>query len=255
MLPIVVKDPGPAECKVCGGASPLCGVVDFQKSCIEAQGKQLPLSGAPVYYRRCQRCAFLFSMDFDSWDLDAFRKNIYNDEYVVVDPDYVEVRPAANATVVANSFRDGRDAMTILDYGGGSGLLAARLRDQGFRASTYDPFSSFNQMPVEQFDLITCFEVMEHVPFPQKTAAEMVSLMKKPGAILFSTVVQPADINQIGLHWWYASPRNGHISLHSTASLALLFQPYSLKVASFSAGLHMAYGEIPAFAAHLNLPR
>lgn len=33
MRPIAVAEPRPAACKVCGGASPLYGVVDFHKSC------------------------------------------------------------------------------------------------------------------------------------------------------------------------------------------------------------------------------
>lgn len=253
--PLLVAGFRPVECKVCRSPSLLYGVVDFHKSCIEAQGKRLAVSGRPIYYRRCTRCGFLFTTAFDAWDFDAFRKFIYNDDYVVVDPDYVEVRPAGNANVIASSFPDAKGSMTILDYGGGAGLLASRLREQGFTASTYDPFSEFNELPSERFDLITSFEVMEHVPSPEKTVGEMVSLMKKPGAILFSTLVQPANIDQIGLNWWYASPRNGHISLYSIASLAHLFAPHGMKVGSFSENLHIAYGEIPAFAAHLKLPK
>jgi hypothetical protein len=48
---------------------------------------------------------------------------------------------------------------------------------------------------------------------------------------------------------------NGHVSQYSTASLALWFQPHRMKVRSFSEGLHLAYGEIPAFAAHRKLPQ
>ena len=40
----------PLPCKVCGAPSPLDGVVDFNKSCSEAQGTLLPLRGMPVYY-------------------------------------------------------------------------------------------------------------------------------------------------------------------------------------------------------------
>jgi SAM-dependent methyltransferase len=253
--PIAMADPRPVACKVCGGASPLYGVVDFHKSCIEAQGRRLAISGRPVYYRRCQRCGFLFTTAFDHWSFDAFRQNIYNDDYVIVDPDYVEVRPAGNAAVIAATFPEARSSITILDYGGGSGLLATRLREQGFTAATYDPFSEFCELPAERFDLITCFEVMEHVPFPEKTVAQMVSLMKKPGAILFSTLVQPGNLDQVGLNWWYASPRNGHISLYSRAALALLFEPHGMRVASFSEVIHMAYAEIPAFAGHLKIPK
>src|SRR5579875_2261389 len=93
MCPTAIADCRPTACKVCGGPSPLFGVVDFHKSCIEAQGRRLAYAGAPIYYRRCQRCAFLFTTAFDAWDFDAFRCNIYNDDYLTVDPDYVEVRP------------------------------------------------------------------------------------------------------------------------------------------------------------------
>ena len=229
-------------------------MVDFHKSCIEAQGRRLALSGCPIYYRRCQLCSFTFTTAFDSWDQDTFHKLIYNDDYLVVDPDFVDLRPTGNARLVATSFPDSRDSIEILDFGGGGGVFAARLREQGFSAATYDPFSNFNQMPAAQFDLVTCFEVMEHVPSPQTTVAAMVSLLKKPGAILFSTLVQPADFESIGLNWWYASPRNGHISLYSTQSLAHLFKPHGMKIGSFSANLHIAYAQIPPFAAHLKLP-
>ena len=33
------------------------------------------------------------------------------------------------------------------------------------------------------------------------------------GMVLFSTLVQPADIETQKLRCWYAAPRNGHISL------------------------------------------
>ena len=125
---------------------------------------------------------------------------------------------------------------------------------RGFAAETYDPFTKFNRMPEERFDLITCFEVMEHVPAPKTTVESMVSLLKEQGAILFSTLLPPADFEALGLNWWYASPRNGHISLYSGQSLALLFQPHGMKVASFSSDLHLAYAEIPPFASHLKLP-
>ena len=249
-----IADPHPAECKVCQSPSALYGVVDFHKSCIEQQGKRLALSGHPVYYRRCAKCGFVFTTACDNWDLDAYRRNIYNAEYAVVDPDYAELRPSGNANLIAISFPDARDSISILDYGGGEGLMAARLRERGFNAKTFDPFSSFNELPQEQFDLITCFEVMEHVPAPRDTVASMVARLKRPGVILFSTLLQPAEFESIGLAWWYAAPRNGHISLYSGAALARLFEPHGLKVASFSTDMHLAYAEIPAFAAHLKLP-
>jgi len=207
-----------------------------------------------VYYRRCQHCYFIFTDAFDLWTKEDFRQHIYNDLYVTVDPDFVELRPAGNAKLIAGSLQNSKLSIQILDFGGGTGLLADRLRDQGFAAETYDPFSGFDEMPSEKFDLITCFEVMEHVPFPKDTIATMVCMLRDQGAILFSTLVQPASFENLGLNWWYASPRNGHVSLYSTPSLAHLFKHHGMKVASFSEGLHIAYAQVPTFASHLKLP-
>jgi SAM-dependent methyltransferase len=249
-----VADPRPIMCKVCGGVCRLFGVVDFHKSCEEARGRTLALSGVPVYYRRCEQCGFAFTTAFDQWGTAAFQRYIYNADYALVDPDYAEVRPSGNARLVAEAFAGSLGNIRILDYGGGAGLLAERLREQGFAAATYDPFSQFDIMPAEQFDLITCFEVLEHVPWPQKTIATMVGLLKEEAAILFSTLVQPAEFERMGLGWWYAAPRNGHISLYSKAALVHLFATAGMKVASFNAALHMAYVRVPEFARHLRLP-
>jgi len=186
--------------------------------------------------------------------MEDFRRYIYNADYGLVDPDYAETRPVGNARLVAESFEGSRDRIRILDYGGGSGLLAEQLRERGFRAETYDPFSEFDVMPEGRFDLVTCFEVMEHVPRPRETVAAMAGLLQDAGAILFSTLVQPPNFTQVGLGWWYAAPRNGHISLYSTAALARLFGEVGMKVVSFSAGIHMAYRRVPDFARHLGLP-
>ena len=247
-------DRNPVACKVCGTPSELFGVVDFHKSCEEARGRRLALSGCPVYYRRCAQCGFVFTDAFDGWSQQDFQQQIYNADYALVDPDFVETRPTGNARLVAESFADARATMRILDYGGGAGLLAERLRAEGFDAATYDPFSQFNTLPDERFDLITCFEVMEHVPWPRATVRTMDGLLKEDGAILFSTLVLPETFEREGLGWWYAAPRNGHISLYSTAALALLFKPLGMRVASFNAALHIAYRQVPEFARHLRLP-
>lgn len=218
----------------------------------------MALSGVPVYYRRCERCSFVFTAAFDGWGIDEFRRHIYNSDYAQVDPDYAEARPAGNARLVAESFAASRKTMRILDYGGGSGLLAERLRAQGFDAETYDPVSDpvseVDALPEGQFDLVTAFEVLEHLPQPREAISEMAGMLKEEGAILFSTLAQPPAFQREGLNWWYAAPRNGHISLYSTAALAWLFKPLGMKVVSFSTVLHMAYARIPAFAAHLRLP-
>ena len=44
-------------------------------------------------------------------------------------------------------------------------------------------------------------------------------MLTDTGIILISTLLQPGDIDSQGLAWWYAAPRNAHVSLYSSASL------------------------------------
>jgi tetratricopeptide (TPR) repeat protein/SAM-dependent methyltransferase len=248
-----VESPAPAACKICGGASELLGVVDFHKSCVEAQGKRLRLSGIPVYYRRCGRCGFVFTGAFDRWTEAEFAARIYNRDYGLVDPDFAETRPANNARLLMEAFAGSRDSISILDYGGGSGRLGEILRREGFNAATYDPFSEHRMPPEGRFDLMTCFEVMEHAPQPLETLRAMDGLLKEDGLILFSTLLQPKDFDQRGLSWWYVGPRNGHCSLYSAEALVQLFASVGMTVASWNEALHLAYRRVPAFAAHLRI--
>ena len=187
-----IADAALHPCKICATPSPLFGVVDFHKSCIETTGHGLPLSGIPIYYRRCPRCAFSFTTAFDDWPPAAFLEHIYNADYLHIDPDYAERRPTNNARFIAETFQATRSTIQILDYGGGNGILAQRLRDQHFNAATYDPFSAEKQFPTHRFDLITCFEVLEHVPDPQaRPSTASTRSSRDQGAILFSTLLQP----------------------------------------------------------------
>ena len=114
-------------CKICGGATALYGVVDFNKSCGEANGIRLPLSGVPIYYRRCANCEFLFTDAFDDWSDEQFKAHIYNDGYGAVDPDYETVRPHSNADVVKQLWGPHKAQTRVLDYGGGNDAFCAAL--------------------------------------------------------------------------------------------------------------------------------
>jgi hypothetical protein len=70
--------------------------------------------------------------------------------------------------------------------------------------------------------------------------------------ILFSTVVSDGNIKTNSrITWWYAAPRNGHISLFSTKSLALLGSKYKFSFGSFSNNLHCFFRQVPGWAKHL----
>lgn len=241
-----------ARCKCCNGEAPLYGVVDFNKNCEIVRRKVLPCSGIPVYYYRCSDCKFIFTTLFDEFTRADFARLIYNDDYLLVDPDYISARPNANAAMLQQIFSGSRPDR-LLDFGGGNGTLAGLLAAGGFpQVDCYDPYiARFSQKPSHQYDCIVSFEVFEHSTDPVHTFSELNDLLGDPGLVLFSTLVQPDNIDQIGLNWWYAGPRNGHVSLFSRDSLNRVAQRFGLKLYSFNQNFHLLFRNLPDFAGHL----
>jgi len=241
-------------CPVCKEACSLLDVVDLNKSCEEARGKFLGLAGIPVYYALCSKCGFCFAPELANWKLQEFEEKIYNDDYVAVDPDYIDVRPRGNAANLIAMFGDRALGIRHLDYGGGGGLLSGILKQAKWQSISYDPFVD-KDLRIEQlgrFDLITAFEVFEHVPDVHQLMTNLYSLLSPNGIVLFSTLVSDGNIQpKQRISWWYASPRNGHISLFSKNSLAMLAQQYRVNFGSFSAGFHVFFTNVPAWADHL----
>jgi SAM-dependent methyltransferase len=245
----------PLPCKICGGVAELYGVVDFHKSCAEAQGIRLRLSGVPIYYRRCATCDFLFTEAFDNWSHDQFKAHIYNESYQTVDPDYQTKRPSENARVVARLWSAYKGETRVLDYGGGNDVFCTVLRASGFPlAVTYDPMTpEYAHRPDGKFDLVTCFETLEHLPDPAAGIASILEYAADPGGlILFTTFAQPSDFNNYGLHWWYVGPRNGHVSIFSKQALTRAFARHGYRLVSFNDNAHLAFRTLPPFLAHLD---
>ena len=195
--------------------------VDFNKYCAQDDYYEFGLSGVPVIYYRCIRCSFVFTEFCDSWTSTEFARHIYNDDYIKVDGEYAVTRPERAAEEFARRMQLCHD-VRILDYGSGAGVFVDRLRDAGFRAiEAYDPFSS-PKRPSGEFEIITCFEVIEHSPNPRQTFEDMSSLLADGGFIVFSQTVQPPNLSTIRGSWWYLAPRNGHVSTYSEESLFIL---------------------------------
>jgi SAM-dependent methyltransferase len=241
-------------CPVCSGVCDLHDVVDFNKSCEENRGKFTRLSGRPVYYSVCTTCLFCFAPELCAWSTDRFATEIYNKDYAKFDPDYESARPTGNARDLAATLAGQEGRIRHLDYGGGNGLLSQLMRERGFDSTSYDPFVDTGVDPAAlgQFDLITAYEVFEHAPDVHALMSNLVALRRDDGVVMFSTLLSDGQIahNQ-RLSWWYAAPRNGHISLFSRGSLARLAGHYRLAFGIFNAGSHAMWTTPPAWARKL----
>lgn len=243
-----------SACPVCNSATEMFDVVDFNKNCEEARGLFLPLSGRPIYYHRCARCAFTFAPEFRRWSDEDFLRHIYNDKYVEIDPDYLNKRPLSNAKFLSDLFGEEKHQIRHLDYGGGNGILSAALANEGWNSTSYDPFPAGEGRIEEagKFNLITAFEVFEHVPDIGNLMDNLRGLMDEECIVIFSTLLSDGYVTPGNrLTWWYASPRNGHISLFSKQSLVMVAEQNGLAFGSFSQGVHCLIKRLPQWAEKL----
>jgi 2-polyprenyl-6-hydroxyphenyl methylase/3-demethylubiquinone-9 3-methyltransferase len=123
-----------------------------------------------------------------------------------------------------------------------------RWRACGFsEAVTYDPMVPEHAgRPSGKFDLVTCFETLEHLPNPLDGIAKIVECVAEPGAVFYSTLTQPDDFDNHGLSWWYVGPRNGHISIFTKQALAVAWGNYGFRTAPLSQGVHLAFRTLPS---------
>ena len=229
------------RCKICGGATELQGCVDAGRTCETGRDRFLPLTGQPIYYHRCQDCGFLFTTAFDDWSPADFRREIYNEGYAAADPDYADgSRSSLNIGVVATLMQR-LEMRSLLDFGGGDGTLAAGLRALGFDARSWDPVADMDAAAPQPgaFELVTAFEVFEHTPQPLATTEQALGLLDAGGRLFFSTLLMDGLRRQATDHW-YIAPRNGHISLHTSASLSRMFARFGWSVLSFDTVFHIA---------------
>ncbi len=246
---------GETPCKCCGTPASLYGLLDFNKNCEIYRKNALGISGVPVYYHRCPECRFIFTTALDHFSKEDFERYVYNDQYLLIDPDFEDARPRHNATLATRLLAHAKTSR-ILDYGGGNGTLAELMRADGFcDVTTYDPFMPrFEQKPDDRFDCVICFEVLEHSTEPGRTLSDITGMLTDTGIILLSTLLQPGDIDSQGLGWWYAAPRNAHVSLYSVASLERLASSAGFRVHSLDQSYHVLYRHNSALVSHSDLP-
>ncbi|MDP9039967.1 MAG: class I SAM-dependent methyltransferase [Acidobacteriota bacterium] len=233
---------GSAACKVCGGQADLFDIVDFNKSCHRTQ-YPLGLSGVPVSYRMCHECRFVFTDFFEGFTADEWKRYVYNKDYETVDPDYLSVRPALNARDIGTLLHGRKSSVIGLDYGGGNGMTMSLLRQDGWAFDTYDPFgqTDMSQERVGRYNFCSAVEVFEHLPDPIGSMREIVE-KASPDRLIILIGTQTLDGNvsdETRLSWWYAAPRNGHVSLYSKKSLQTAGALFGLEYSCFRGYPHL----------------
>ena len=194
----------PEPCRLCGGATAIRFTAKILKK-------------YPAGFRRCDDCG---SMQTDSpyW----------------LDESYAIVHSATDTGMASRTIQmaqltslllrmAGVGPQTLcLDWGGGNGLFCRMMRDQGYNFFNDDKYAepfycagfTAAEIGIAKCDIVTAFEVFEHLPNPKIELAEILRF--EPKLWIFSTQLYE---NQ-GPEWNYFGPALGrHVFFYSERSL------------------------------------
>jgi len=230
------------HCPLCESSTVAAGETDLNKSGADlfAGERQFACSPERVSFVRCTGCGFMFTGFFADWSDADFKARIYNDSYVLADPPFEHERPARLAMYLGEVLGAALPRVSLLDFGAGEGRMVQHLLEAGLVVGdVYDRYHADVAAPSRQYDLVTAFEVVEHVPDQAALFDQLCDLVAPDGVLLLSTLLQPPGIESLGADWWYACPRNGHMAFHTSASLRGLLESRGFTLQSLSDELHM----------------
>ena len=259
----------PPRCRCCGSA-------DVRERGTKL-GKRIPRT---FHYYHCLECSFLFVEPVTD-------PSIYDDDYYDgrgIDPavNYREEYENYATTPRASEFEDfarlaadhfsraggtggDRSKKSWLDFGCGAGGLLKFLRARGgYRVTGHDigsyadrlkhddgfeilDWDELQALPTASFDVITCIEVLEHVPEP-RPLIELMARLLRPGGLLILTTgnLDCAVARWQGLNFPYVVPEI-HVSLFNPHLLQKLYTEAGLKP------LHVRYRGSIQFRIRKNL--
>lgn len=180
-----------------------------------------------VQYFRCAKCGAV-QTERPFWLDAAYASAITGSDLGLVSRNLALAR--TSRVIIKSFFRpDGK----FVDYGGGYGLFVRLMRDRGFDFFRYDRYCDnlfargfdADVTTRSRYELVTAFEVFEHLPDPLKTVEEMLALSD---SILFSTLLIPADTPKPGEWWYYGLEHGQHVMLYTPTSLATIAERYGL---------------------------
>lgn len=190
-----------------------------------------------VKYYKCAQCNFI-QTEKPYWLHEAYANAITSLDIGLISRNQI-IAPIAEALINSSFNADS----SFIDYGGGYGIFVRMMRDKGFDFFRYDIYCEnlfaknfdISNSKVKKYELLTSFEVFEHLENPLDEIEKMLELSDN---IFFTTTVYPQtkDLR----NWWYLIPETGqHISIYATKTLEWVAQYFNLHYTGYNGQYHM----------------
>lgn len=199
-------------------------------------GDGMVLDHVPVRYLRCDGCGSVV-LPHPDWLDEAYSHAISPLDVGLLER-CVQMANITTALVFAQGLRRGK----FLDFAGGYGTLTRLMRDRGFDFRHHDPLcqnlfaQGFEAGVTERHDLVTAFEVLEHLTDPVATLAEVV---RSTDHLLVTTQVLPNPVPPPGSWGYYAEEAGQHITFYSVSGLRALGGRLGMQLTTSGRSVHM----------------
>ena len=213
-------------CNVCN-----CNLTFFARSKV--------LNKYEIDYFRCEVCGFI-QTESPFWLEKAYSRVINRSDVGLVARN-IQLS-GVTRSLISTSFNPDGD---FLDYGGGYGLFVRLMRDAGYKFHYYDKYSQENHFARgmetlldvnSEFELVTAFEVLEHLADPVGEIAKMLALSRN---LVVTTQVIPSPPPKPEEWWYYGLDHGQHISFYTLKSLSKLAENFSLNFYSNQSDFHL----------------
>ncbi len=205
---------------------------------LKAFGRGQVLVDRHVVYHRCSGCGSLFLPE-PNWLDEA-----YSDAISALDVGLLQrCQQLANVTTaVIASERKSRGE--FLDFAGGFGTLTRLMRDRGFRFQHHDPLcrnlfaERFEGGLSGRYDLVSAFEVLEHLTDPLGTLRPVAELTD---LLLVTTEVLPDPVPPPGTWPYYAEDTGQHVTFYSVSGLQSLAAGLGMQLTTSGRLVHLLH--------------
>lgn len=196
------------ECKICGNKT-------------ETFDRASLINKYDVSYYRCPHCGFIQTED-PYWLSEAYSEAIADSDIGLIG------RNIHLSDIIDTVLKILNPTSQILDYGGGYGMFVRMMRDKGWDFEWYDEycqnlFAKGHEMSHEHYDVITSFEMLEHLPNPLETIEKMFSLSD---TLICTTELLPYNPPRINDWWYYATETGQHIAFYTKKSLHVIAEKF-----------------------------
>jgi len=182
-----------------------------------------------VEYYSCDNCEYLFTEN-PHWLDEAYERAINISDTGIISRNQHFTKFLSS--IIYFLFDKNRK---YVDYAGGYGLFTRMMRDVGFDYYWHDqycenlfsPGFEINIKNKNHFELISAFEVFEHLIDP---VDEIEKMLQISNTIIFSTEILPRPVPKLDDWWYYACEHGQHISFYSLRTLNFLADKFDLNL-------------------------